>query len=98
MKINWEVRLKNPVWWAHVAVSIAAPVLAYFGLTGADFTSWPMVWDTIVQAVSNPYVVFLALVGAWNAVVDPTTATIFDSDEAMTYTVPKRSGSNAKGG
>jgi phi LC3 family holin len=88
MKINWEVRLKNPVWWFHVALAVVTPVLAYFGLTGADMTSWAKVGETILAAIANPYVVFLALVGAWNAVLDPTTANISDSPRALTYTEP----------
>ena len=88
MKINWEVRLKNPVWWFHVALAVVTPVLAYFGLTGADMTSWAKVWETILAAIANPYVVFLALVGAWNAINDPTTSGLSDSSRAMTYTEP----------
>ena len=27
MKINWKVRLKNPVFWGEVIVAIVAPIL-----------------------------------------------------------------------
>lgn len=92
MKINWMVRFKNPLWWFQIALAVVTPVLAYFGLTGSDITTWATLWDTLVQAISNPYVVFLVLVAAWNAVQDPTTSGINDSNRALTYTVPKKEG------
>lgn len=88
MKLNLTVRMKNPVFWFNIVLAIVAPVMAYFGLTGADFTTWPLVWDTIVKAVSNPYVIVTVIISAWNAINDPTTAGITDSARAMTYTTP----------
>lgn len=88
MKINWTVRLNNPVWWAQVALAIVTPILTYFGLTGADLNSWAVVWDTFLKAVSNPYVCFLVVVSVWNAIQDPTTHGISDSPRAMTYVTP----------
>ncbi len=32
MKINWKVRIKNPLWWVQIAAALVLPVLAYFGL------------------------------------------------------------------
>jgi len=87
--LNLKVRLKNPVFLFQVALAIVTPVLAYYGLTGADFTSWAVVGDTILKALSNPYVVFTAAVAVWNAINDPTTAGVSDSEQAMTYTAPK---------
>lgn len=88
MKINWTVRLKNPVWWAQIALAIVTPILAYFGLTGADLTTWAVVMDTLLKAVSNPYVCFLVVVSVWNAIQDPTTHGLNDSSRAMTYEKP----------
>ena len=56
--MNLKVRAKNPVFWFNILLAVVAPVLAYFGLTGADFTTWEFVLETIVKAVQNPYVVF----------------------------------------
>lgn len=89
MKINIPVRLKNPVFWAQIGLAVGTPVLAYFGLTGADITSWPILGQTILKAISNPYVCALAVVSVWNAVNDPTTSGLGDSAQALTYTVPK---------
>ena len=91
MNINWKVRFnkQNILFIAQVIVSVVVPVLTYFGIQASDITSWSMVWDTFVKAVSNPYVVFMVIVSLFNAVTDPTTSGISDSDLAMTYTSPK---------
>ena len=86
--MNLTVRMNNPVFWFNILLAIVAPVLAYFGLTGADFTTWGMVWGTAMEAVSNPYVVFSVVVSVWNALNDPTTAGVKDSARAMTYDAP----------
>ena len=84
MKINWTVRLKNPVFWVQVLAAVFLPVLAYFGLQWEDMTSWGALWDVLQRAV----VVVAALASLWNAVNDPTTAGLRDSSRAMSYTVP----------
>ena len=88
MKINLKVRAKNPQFWFQVGMAIIAPILAYFGLTGADMVSWSVFFETLVKAVSNPYVCFLVVVSVWNALQDPTTSGISDSAKALDYTAP----------
>lgn len=90
MKINWKVRLKNPVFVAQLLAAVAVPVLAYMGLTVQDMTSWSAVGQVIVEAVKNPYVLGLVVVSVFNAVQDPTTAGLTDSNQALTYTKPKK--------
>ncbi|GHU50491.1 hypothetical protein FACS1894127_5760 [Clostridia bacterium] len=89
MKINWKVRFNNPHWWAQVALSIGAPVLAYFGMSYEQLTSWPIVLDLITRALQNPVVIVSALVSLYNAVVDPTTKGVSDSERAMEFIKPK---------
>ena len=88
--INWRVRIKNPVWWAQMVLAIFTPILAYAGLTAQDLTTWGALWDLLIQAVTNPYVLGLVVVSVWNAVNDPTTSGITDSTRAMTYTTPNK--------
>ena len=38
MKINWKVRIKNPLWWVQIAAALVLPMLAYFGLAWEDMT------------------------------------------------------------
>ena len=56
MKINWKVRLKNPVFWAQLATAIVLPILAYLGLQWSDMTSWRALAGILVQAVKNPVI------------------------------------------
>lgn len=87
--INWRVRIRNPVFWVQIIMAVLTPLLAYMGLTAADLTSWPFLWDVFLQAVRNPYVLGLIAVSVWNAVNDPTTAGTGDSQTALTYEKPK---------
>lgn len=89
MKLNLKVRFKNPVFIVQIILAILTPVLAYAGLTVQDITSWKALGELIVGAISNPYVLGLAVVSVWNAVNDPTTAGISDSYNALAYTEPK---------
>lgn len=91
MKINWKVRLKNPIWWFCIVASIIMPIIAYFGLELKSFTTWDIVFDTLINAISNPYVVFTALFSLFNAVVDPTTKGLSDSFQALNYSLPEKS-------
>ena len=90
--MNFKVRANNIAFWANVVMAVVAPVLAYFGLTLADLTTWAKVWEVTVQAVSNPYVLILAGVGIWNALIDPTTVGWGDSERAMGYEKPYKDG------
>lgn len=91
MKINWKVRFnkKNILFIAQVAISIVIPILTYFGLQASDLTTWEKVWETFIAAISNPYVVVMELMSLFNAITDPTTKGVGDSDKALTYEKPK---------
>ena len=89
MKINWKVRFKNPVFIAQLAMSVLLPILTYCGLTVQDMTSWALLGQTLLHAITNPYVLGLVIVSVWNTVNDPTTKGVGDSSNALTYTQPK---------
>lgn len=89
MKINWKVRIKNPLFWAQVGAAVLIPILSYMGLTPQDMTSWSALFNTLMQAVLNPYVLFLVASSVFNAIIDPTTKGLADSENALTYTEPK---------
>lgn len=89
MKINWKVRIKNPLFWAQVGAAVLIPILSYMGLTPQDMTSWSALFNTLMQAVLNPYVLFLVASSVFNAIIDPTTKGLNDSENALTYTEPK---------
>lgn len=90
MKINFKVRFKNPIFIAQLVLAIFTPILAYAGLTAQDLTSWKALFELIIGAVSNPYVLGLVVVSVWNALNDPTTSGVSDSLNALTYKTPKK--------
>ena len=90
MKINLKVRFKNPLFIAQLVMAILLPILSYLGLTVEDMTSWTVLGQTLFEAVKNPYVLGLIIVSVWNAVTDPTTSGLGDSETALTYDEPKK--------
>lgn len=87
--INWKVRFRNPVFWAQMGLAFFMPILAYFGLTAQDLTTWGSVFNLLGDAIQNPYVVLTIAASMWNAVNDPTTPGIEDSARAKRYSKPQ---------
>ena len=87
--MNWKVRFKNPLFIAQIILAVLTPILAYAGLTVKDLTTWQALGDLMMGALSNPYVLGLVVVSVFNAVTDPTTSGVADSEQALTYTKPK---------
>ena len=90
MKINWLVRFKNPIFIVQIFMAILLPILSYLGLTVEDMTTWGALANTLMEAVMNPYVLGLVLANVFNAVTDPTTAGVSDSERALGYTEPNK--------
>lgn len=89
MKINWKVRLRNPVFWVQIAVAVILPMLANLGLAWEDMTTWAALGGVLLESIKNPVIVVAVIVSVWNAVIDPTTAGVGDSSQALTYEKPK---------
>ena len=92
MKINWKVRMKQPVFWVGLAGVVAAPICAANGIELADLTTWDSVGSVAMGVVSNPFLlgtVAFAVMGFLGVTTDPTTQGIEDSMQAMTYEEPK---------
>ena len=87
--MNIKVRVKNPVFCVQIFLSILTPILAYAGLTAQDLTTWAKLWEVLIMALSNPYVLGLVALSVWNALNDPTTKGITDSKRAMEYEKPQ---------
>lgn len=84
MKINWSVRIKNKTFWLAIIPAmllLIQTVGAVFGLT----LNFDELSNNLLAVVNAAFVV-LAILGI---VVDPTTAGVNDSTNAMTYTEPK---------
>lgn len=87
--INFKVRFRNPIFVAQIILAVLTPILAYAGLTMQDLTTWKALGDLLLGAIKNPYVLSLVIVSVFNAITDPTTSGIKDSENAMTYSFPK---------
>ena len=62
MKINWKIRVKNPLWWAELVVALFAPILAHAGMGWEQVTSWASLGSLLLGAVQNPVVVVAVVV------------------------------------
>ena len=82
--INWKVRIRNRAFW----VSLIPAVLLLVQYTAAMFGINLDLGETgnRLLAVVNQLFAVLTILGIVN---DPTTAGISDSENAMTYQVPK---------
>ncbi len=90
MKINFKVRFKNPAFWVGIIVAVFATVFAQLGLSFDQITTWAKLGQVLLDAISNPVVVVAVISTVYNAIIDPTTAGLSDSKNALTYTKPKK--------
>ena len=86
MKMNLKVRVKNPYFW----IGLGGVILTAMGISADMLTSWTAVWDALVNLVSNPFMLGSVVIAVLGVVLDPTTAGIGDSEQAMTYSEPKQ--------
>lgn len=82
MKLNWKLRLKNKTTLFALIGAVIALVYQVLGI----FDVVPGISEEVV--INLVGIVINILVGV-GVVVDPTTAGLTDSDQAMTYTDPK---------
>lgn len=84
--MNITVRLKNPWFW----VGLVGVILSAMGISAETLTSWSAVGKALIDLVTNPFMLGSVAIAVLGVFVDPTTAGVGDSDQAMTYTEPKR--------
>lgn len=83
MKINWKVRIKNPMFWATIVPAVVACVYTVLGAFGI----MPALTESMVLNVASAVLTALTTLGV---LVDPTTAGISDSALALTYKAPRK--------
>lgn len=86
MNINWKVRIKNPYFW----IGLLGVVLAAMGVSAEMFTSWQAVIDQAKAFIGNPYMIGSVFMAVLGQILDPTTAGLRDSIQALEYNVPKK--------
>mgnify|MGYP005759398935 CR=1 FL=1 len=84
-KINWTVRIKNKAFWIAIIPALlllAQVVAAVFGIT-LDLGD---LGNKLLDVVNAAFSVLVIL----GIVTDPTTEGVSDSNQAMSYTEPKK--------
>lgn len=82
MKINWRVRLKNKT----TLVTLFAVIVSFiYTILGMFSVVPPISQDKLLQLFS----VIFEILAAIGIVIDPTTAGVSDSAQALQYCVPK---------
>lgn len=81
MKINWKVRLKNPMFWLTV---IPAVITFIYTVLGA-FDVVPALSQDVVVNIVTAIITALTTIGV---LIDPTTKGVGDSERALGYDKP----------
>lgn len=81
MKINWKVRLKNPMFWLTV---IPAVITFIYTVLGA-FDVVPALSQDVVVNIVTAIITALTTIGV---LIDPTTKGVGDSKRALEYDRP----------
>lgn len=84
-KINWTVRIKNKAFWIAIIPALlllVQVVAAVFGIT-LDLGD---LGNKLLDVVNAAFSVLVIL----GIVADPTTEGVSDSNQAMSYTEPKK--------
>ena len=84
MNINWKVRIKNKTFWLSLIPTVLVLIQLVMRTFGVEL-DFGGVGNNLIAIVNTVFV----LLGILGVVVDPTTAGITDSSQAMTYTEPK---------
>ena len=83
--INWTVRIKNKTFWLSLIPAVLLLVQVVAAVFGYTLDLDPL-GDKLL-AVVNALFAVLAILGI---VTDPTTKGVSDSQQALTYTEPKK--------
>ena len=84
MNINWKVRIKNKTFWLSLIPTVLVLIQVVMRTFGVELNFGEL--GNNLAAIVNTVFVLLGILGV---VVDPTTAGVSDSSQAMTYTEPK---------
>lgn len=86
MNINWKVRFKNPYFW----LGLIAVILAAIGVSPESLTSWDILVGQVMELLDNPFAIGCVIVAMIGYANDPTTETLSDSEQALSYAKPKK--------
>ena len=83
--INWTVRIKNKTFWVAIIPAILVLIQAIAAVFGHTLDLGDL-GNKLLDVINAAFIVVTML----GVVADPTTAGVGDSEQAMTYTEPKK--------
>lgn len=86
MKMNIPVRFKNPWFW----LGLIGLFFTAIGVSPETLTSWAALKQALIDFAGNPFLIGTAAIALLGQFIDPTTAGVSDSKQAMTYTAPRK--------
>ena len=86
MKMNIPVRFKNPWFW----LGLVGLFFTAIGVSPETLPSWAALKQALVDFIGNPFLIGTAAIALLGQFIDPTTAGVSDSKQAMTYTEPRK--------
>ena len=85
MKINWKVRVKNKTFWLTLLPAIFLVIQSVLSLFGIQYD-----FSEIQTGIATVITAIFGLLTVLGIVTDHTTDGFSDSDQALTYTEPKK--------
>ena len=85
MKINWKVRIKNKTFWLTLVPAIFLVIQSVLSLFGIQYD-----FSEIQTGIATLITAIFGLLTVLGIVTDHTTDGFSDSDQALTYTEPKK--------
>ncbi|BDH62049.1 hypothetical protein MTP04_21790 [Lysinibacillus sp. PLM2] len=89
MKINWRVRLRHKQFW----ISLIALISVFANQIASIFNVDITLFSSQLTDLAETILMLFVLLGI---LVDPTTEGFFDSDQALTYSKPRKREISAK--
>ena len=85
VKINWIVRIKNKTFWLTIIPAILILIQTVASVFGFAIDLGE-IGNKLIAVIESLFVVL----GILGIVIDPTTSGTSDSEQALTYTEPKK--------
>ena len=86
LKVNVPVRLKNPWFW----VGVVSIIITALGVDPNQFVSWESLVGYLVEVLKNPVQIVTVVLAVLAVFIDPTTAGVGDSAQALAYKAPNK--------
>ena len=77
MKIDWNLRIRNPYFW----MGMGGVILAAMGAKPEMFTSWQILIEQLKLLMGNPFLLGSVVVAVIGVLCDPTTKGMGDNEK-----------------